>query len=317
MVKNHDDIKHIKRTKEDVSRLRRTRLYIPGHNPAMIRNAPLFGADSVILDLEDSVAVTQKDSTRILVRNAIDELDFVGVEVTVRINPPDTEYFQKDIEEIVPAKPYALVLPKAENSKGIQDVCIKIAEVEEANGITIGTTKLMPIIESARGVLHAEEIADACERIVAISPGGEDLTADLGAERTVHGEELLYIRSKLVLAARAAGVQVLDTVYGNIQDSQGLINQTKRIIRMGFDGKACIHPSQIDTIHEAFRPTDREIDHAERIVEAYKIAQEKGFGVICVDNKMIDVPVVKRSERILQRASAYESFKGELDDEIY
>jgi citrate lyase subunit beta/citryl-CoA lyase len=299
-----DNKDYVKRTEEDIKRIRRTRLYIPGNNPAMIRNAPLFGADSIIFDLEDSIAINQKDAARILVRNAIREIDFGETEVTVRINPQDTEFYKKDLEEIIPAKPYALVLPKAEDPREVLEVCEDIAIIEEKNDITIGTIKVMPIIESAWGILRAERIAIACDRIVAISPGGEDLTADLGAERTVEGDELLYIRSKLVLAARAAGVQVLDTVYGDIRDIAGLINQTKRIIRLGFDGKACIHPCQIDPIHEAFTPSPQEVERAERVVEAYRRAQEEGQGVICVDNRMIDVPVVKRSERILRRAKA-------------
>ncbi|NHJ85770.1 MAG: CoA ester lyase [Asgard group archaeon] len=294
----------VKRTIEDVTRIRRSRLYIPGNNPAMIRNAPLFGADQVIFDLEDGVAVNQKDSARILVRNALKEIDFSGTEVTVRINSLDTKFFDDDINEIVPAKPYAITMPKADDEKQLLEICDRINVIEERNGIPIGTIKLMPIIESAGGILRAERIALASDRIVGISPGGEDLTADIGAERTTEGEELLYIRSKLVLAARAAGVQVYDTVYTDIRDLEGLFNQTKRIVRLGFDGKACIHPAQIETIHRAFMPTEAEIEHAERIIEAYRLAQEQGKGVICVDDKMIDVPVVKRSERILKRAEA-------------
>lgn len=294
----------VPRSKEDINRIRRTRLYMSGNNPAMIRSAGLFGADSVILDLEDAVAINQKDAARMLVRNALRELDFNNTEMTVRINSADTEFFYDDLREIVPAKPYAIVLPKSETFKQVNNACKAITEVEEENGIPTGTIKLMPIIESAKGVLNAERIAIACDRIVAISPGGEDLTADLGAERTVAGEELLYIRSKILLAARAAGIQALDTVYGNIDDEEGLINQTKRIVRMGYDGKACIHPKQIEPIHQTFTPTAQEITHAQRIVEAYQLAQEEGLGVICVDNRMIDVPVVKRSERILRRARA-------------
>lgn len=298
------DVKIVKRTVEDVTKIRRTRLYIPGNNPAMIRNAPLFGADQVIFDLEDGVAVNQKDSARILVRNALKSLNFVDTEVTVRINPLGTDFFEDDLNEIIPTKPYALVLPKAESHKQILQICDKISTIEERNGMPIGTVKLMPIIESAWGVLRAEQIALASDRIIGISPGGEDLTADLGAERTIEGEELLYIRSKLLLAARGAGVQVYDTVFTNIRDKVGLILQTKKIVRLGYDGKACIHPSQIEPIHKSFMPTEEEIERAERIVGAYKIAQEQGVGVICVDNRMIDVPVVKRSERILKRAEA-------------
>ncbi len=298
------DVKIVKRTIEDVTKIRRTRLYIPGNNPAMIRNAPLFGADQVIFDLEDGVAINQKDSARILVRNALKSLNFGETEVTVRINPLGTEFFEDDLKEIIPTKPYAIVLPKAETHKQILQICDKIAAFEERNGMPIGTIKLAPIIESALGVLQAEQIALASDRIVGISPGGEDLTADLGAERTIEGEELLYIRSKLLLAARGAGVQVYDTVYTNVRDNVGLLLQTKKIIRLGYDGKACIHPSQIELIHKSFMPTEAQIERAERIIGAYKIAQEQGVGVICVDNKMIDVPVVKRSERILKRAEA-------------
>jgi citrate lyase subunit beta/citryl-CoA lyase len=162
----------------------------------------------------------------------------------------------------------------------------------------------MPIIESAWGVFQAEKIAISCDRVVGISPGGEDLTADIGAERTIEGEELLYIRSKLLLAARAAGIQCYDTVYADVRDSEGLMHQTKRIVRLGYDGKACIHPNQIEVIHQAFTPTEKEVQKAQRIVNAYKEAQEKGIGVILLDNRMIDVPVVKRSERILRRYAA-------------
>ncbi|HUT82984.1 MAG TPA: aldolase/citrate lyase family protein [Candidatus Bathyarchaeia archaeon] len=294
----------VKRTVEDITKIRRTRLYIPGNNPAMIRNAPLFGADEVIFDLEDSVAVNQKDAARNLVRNALRELNLSGTEITVRINGFNTKFFYDDINAIVPVKPYAIVLPKAEDEKQMIEICDIIAILEEKNGLPIGLVKLMPIIESARGVLRAEGITRASDRIIGISPGGEDLTADLGAERTDEGNELLYIRSRLVLAARANGIQVYDTIYPNVRDLEGLYKQTQKIVQMGFDGKACIHPSQIEPIHKAFMPTAEQIENAKRIVEAYKIAQRDGIGVICVDNRMIDVPVVKRSERILKRAEA-------------
>ena len=297
-------IKFLKKTIEDVTKIRRSRLYIPGNNPAMIRNAPLFGADQVIFDLEDGVAVNQKDTARLLVRNALKELDFGETEVTVRVNGLDTEFFEDDIREIIPAKPYAIVFPKAEDQSQMLEVCDLMAIQEEKNDMHIGTVKLMPIIESAYGILQVDKIAIGCDRIVGISPGGEDLTADLGAERTTEGEELLYIRSRLVLAARAAGIQVYDTIYPNVRDIEGLYRQTKKIVKMGFDGKACIHPCQIEPIHRAFMPTEQQIDRAERIVEAYRRAQEEGIGVICVDNRMIDVPVVKRSERIIKRAEA-------------
>lgn len=297
-------VNFLKRTIEDVTKIRRTRLYIPGNNPAMIRNAPLFGADQIIFDLEDGVAVNQKDAARMLVRNALREINFSGTETTVRINPLGTPFFEDDLKEIIPVKPYGIVLPKSEDHKQMLDLCDKMAIIEEKHDMPIGSVKLMPIIESAWGVLQAEKIALSSDRIIGISPGGEDLTADLGAERTIEGEELLYVRSKLLLAARAAGIQCFDTVFTNVRDIEGLILQTKKIVRLGYDGKACIHPNQIEPIHKAFMPTEMEIERAERIVQAYKEAQEIGVGVICLDNRMIDVPVVKRSERVLKRAEA-------------
>lgn len=284
-------------------RLRRTRLYCPGNSPAMVQNAGIYGADSIIFDLEDSVAVTEKDAARNLVRNALMSLNFGRSERTVRINSPDTPYFTEDLRAIVPARPDAIVLPKAETAEGIEEVSEQIGKLEEEFGIESGSIAIMPIIESARGVLNAEKIATA-PRVVAISPGGEDLTADLGVERTRDGEELAYIKSRLALAASAAKIQVLDTVFSAVTDEEGLIAATKRSIQMGFHGKAVIHPTQIGPVHDAFMPSDSDIYKARKVVQAYDQAMAAGQGVISVDGKMIDVPVYNRMKRILQRAAA-------------
>jgi len=285
-------------------RLRRTRLYVPGNNPAMVFNAGVFGPDSIIFDLEDSVAVNEKDAARLLVRNALLEVDYGRSERTVRINGFDTPFFEDDVRTIVAACPDAIVLPKTESAKQVQELADLIAEIEEKNNIPVGTVKIMPIIESAKGVIHSDEIAFAHERVVGISPGGEDLTADLNAIRTKEGTELMYVRQKLIVSAAAAKIQIWDTVYSNIDDINGLIENTKKIISMGFSGKACIHPKQIEPIHKAFTPTEEEISRAKRIVTQYQVSLNQGVGAIAVDGRMIDVPVYNRALYLLRRAKA-------------
>jgi citrate lyase subunit beta/citryl-CoA lyase len=193
-------------------RLRRTRLYIPGNNPAMIQNAVIYGADSLIFDLEDSITISEKDSARMLVRNAIKNLDFGNCEITVRINAPDTPFFKHDLEMIVPVCPDGLVVPKIESAKEIEKINKLITEIEKEQSQHEQSIALMPIIESALGVVNIEEIA-AAPRVVAIGLGGEDLTADIGAKRTKSGQELDYISSKLIIACAVNKIQAIDTVY--------------------------------------------------------------------------------------------------------
>ncbi|NHJ06214.1 MAG: citrate lyase subunit beta [Candidatus Heimdallarchaeota archaeon] len=284
-------------------RLRRSRLYIPGNNPAMIQDAIIYGADSLILDLEDSISIDEKDSARFLVRNALLNLDFGECEITVRINAQDTKYHLKDLEEIIPAKPDCILIPKTETIEEIIKIDEQISRIEKENDIPHEHVALMPIIESAKGVLNVEAIASG-PRVVAIGLGGEDLTADIGARRTKDGRELEYISSKIILACAANKIQAIDTVYTDINDSEGLFEATVKAIEIGFQGKSVIHPSQIETVHKAFIPTDQEVERAEKIVNAYKDAKKKGLGVVSVDGRMVDIPVVRRSEKILKWAKA-------------
>ena len=270
----------------------------------MVFAAGVFGPDSIIFDLEDSVAVTEKDAARLLVRNALKTVDYGKSERTVRINGFDTPFFEDDVKEIVAALPDAIVLPKTETAKQVQELSNMIGEIEEKIGATIGTVKIMPIIETAKGVINSDEIAFADERVVGISPGGEDLTADLDAVRSNLGNELMYVRQKLVVSAAAAKIQIWDTVYSNVDDEQGLIENTKKIIAMGFSGKACIHPKQIAPIHQAFMPSEQEIMKAKRIVLQYQTSLSQGVGAISVDGRMIDVPVYNRALYLLRRAKA-------------
>ena len=284
-------------------RLRRTRLYVPGNNPSMVQNASVFGADSIILDLEDSIPVSEKDAARILVRNALQFLDFSNTEVTVRVNDSSTPFLGDDLFEIIPAKPDAIIIPKVESLKELKKLDIQVTIIEKENDMEVGSIKFMPIIETAIGVVNIEEIASG-PRVTVISPGGEDLTADLGIERTKEGAELSYIQSRMVVAAAAAKIQIIDTVFVAVNDIDGLIQSTKKAISMGFHGKSCIHPIQIKPIHEAFLPSPEKIAQAKKIVEAYEKATRDGTGAITVDGRMIDVPVVIRSQRLLERARA-------------
>jgi len=284
-------------------RLRRTRLYLPGNNPDLMLNAGLFGADEIILDLEDSVAPAEKDAARVLVRNTLLAVDFGDAEKLVRINPLETEYGRADLEMIVPARPDMLLIPKCSEAKDIADVEALVAAIERKHGID-NKILFMPLIETARGVLNAYEIARASERIVAVCWGAEDLSADLGVERTKEGRESFVSRGLIVLAAKAAGVQPLDTVFSDIKDTAGLIESTKEAIALGFEGKGVIHPGQIEPIHNVFAPTAERIEYAQKVVAAIEKARARGSGVAALGSKMIDAPIEARARKILKFAEA-------------
>ena len=293
-------------------RLRRTRLYLPGNNPDLMLNAGLFGADEIILDLEDSVAPAEKDAARVLVRNTLLAVDFGDTEKLVRINPLDTEYGKADIEMVVPAGPDMLLIPKCNEAKDIQDVERLVAEIERKHGLE-HRTLFMPLIETAKGVLNAYEIAKASDRVVAMCWGAEDLSADLGVERTKEGTESFVARGLVILAAKAAGIQPLDTVFSDIKDTAGLIESTKEAIALGFEGKGVIHPGQIETIHKVFAPTQERIDYAKKVVEAIRAARAKGSGVAALGSKMIDAPIETRARKILGLAEALGLIKTKKD----
>jgi citrate lyase subunit beta/citryl-CoA lyase len=284
-------------------RLRRTRLYLPGNNPDLMLNAGLFGADEIILDLEDSVAPSEKDAARVLVRNTLLCVDFGAAERLVRINPLDTEFGKADLDMIVPARPDMLLIPKCNDANDIGAVEKLVGELEKRNGIG-HRILFMPLIETARGVLNAYEIATASERVVAMCWGAEDLSADLGVERTKEGRESFVARGLIILAARAAGVQPLDTVFSDVKDTAGLIESTKEAIALGFEGKGVIHPGQIESIHNVFAPTAERIEYARKVIEAIEAARARGSGVAALGSKMIDAPIEARARKILGLAEA-------------
>ena len=280
-------------------RLRRSRLYLPGGEPKFFINAGLYEPDAVILDLEDSVHAAEKDAARILVREALGAVDFGTAEVMVRINQLPLGY--ADLEEIVPACPDLILVPKVENAVDMEELDEAIQIDQERLGIE-RPIWLMPILESARGIENAFAIASASPRIVALTLGVEDLTADLGVVKTQEGNETLFARYRVVNAAKAAGIQAIDSVYGDVNDLSGLLVYGRRSRAMGFEGMGCIHPRQIPLIHEAYAPSPEEIQKAVRIMEAYAEATSKGLGVVSLGSKMIDPPVVKRAERLVKLA---------------
>jgi len=280
-------------------RLRRSRLYLPGNEPKFFVNAGLHHPDGVILDLEDSVHVDEKDAARVIVRNALRCVDFYGAERMVRIN--QLPLGLEDLDAVVPECPNLILIPKTEHADQIRRVHKRVLEVQKRARVN-QPIWLMPILESALGVEHAFEIATAADTIVALTIGLEDYTADLGVVKTPEGGESLYARLRVVNAAKAAGVQAIDSVYGDVGDAEGLRAWGERSRGMGFEGMGCIHPRQIEPIHEAFAPSQVELGKALKIVAAFERADAKGLGVVSLGTKMIDAPVVKRALRLVDRA---------------
>ncbi|GAK59778.1 HpcH/HpaI aldolase [Candidatus Vecturithrix granuli] len=284
-------------TKKD--RYRRSRLYLPGNTPKFMINAGIHHPDGIILDLEDSVAPDKKAEARILVRNALRGIDFYGAERMVRINqiPKGLE----DLDYIVPHHVNLILIPKCETADQIHQVDERIARILQEKNVDY-PIYFMPIIESALGVVNAYQIASASKNVVALAIGLEDYTADLGTQRTKEGRETFFARCQVVNAARAAGVQPIDSVFSDISDMDALRDVVLESKSLGFDGMGCIHPRQIPMIHEYYAPNDQEIEKAKKIVRAFDEASAKGLGVVSLGSKMIDPPVVKRAQRTIALA---------------
>lgn len=279
-------------------KIRRTMQFIPGNNPNMVQNAGVLGADSVILDLEDAIAISEKDSARILTAIALRNVDFYNTEKVVRINSLDS-YAKEDIAVIVPAGPDAIMLPKASCAQDIKQTAEWIRAAERPGQKPV---ILIPLLETPLGILNAYEIATADERVAAIAFGAEDYTAGLEAQRTKEGLEILSARSQFVNAAVAAGVQAIDTPFTDVNDEEGLLKDCLLVRQLGFKGKLTINPRHIDIIHSVFSPSEREVNWAKRVVDGLKEAAKDGVGVIAIDGKMVDKPIVDRAQRIIELA---------------
>lgn len=275
-----------------------SRLYLPGNSPSLMINAGIHKPDGIILDLEDAVAASKKEEARYLVRNALRGIDFYGAERMVRINQVPAGLV--DLDYIIPHNVNLILVPKCENAEQIHLVNERIEELRQKHDIQ-GNIWLMPIIESAMGVLKSLEIATS-PNVVALAIGLEDYTADLGTRRTNEGTESFFARSMVVNACKAAGIQAIDSVFSDIADMEALKQNVLRSKALGFDGMGCIHPRQIRVIHDNFAPDAAEIDKAKKIVNAFIDATEKGLGVVSLGTKMIDPPVVKRAQHTIDMA---------------
>ena len=282
--------------------MRRSMLFIPGNTPNLLINSPYLGADAVIYDLEDAVSPAEKDSARILVRNTLRSVDLGGRETIVRINAIDTEYWKKDIDAVAPQRPSILMVPKSSRAEDIQAVDDYVTRVEERLGAPQHAIRLMPLIETALGVENAFSIAAASPRVAALFLGAEDLTADLRCQRTKEGREIEYARTRLVVAARAANVDVYDTPFTDVNDDEGIWEDARVAKSLGFTGKASSSPRHIQAINAVFSPTQAEVDYAYEVMDAIRAAREQGKGAIALRGKMIDAPIVARAQQTIDMA---------------
>jgi len=288
----------VERTASERDRPRRSRLYAPGNQPRLLVGIELHGADCVLLDVEDSVPPPEKPAARILVKHLLATVPFRD-EIWVRINPLDVGG-REDVEEILTGRPHGICLPKAETAGDVRELSELLARVESERGYEDGSTWIMPILETGRGVLHAEEIAGADPRVVVLAFGAEDYTRDVGALRS--RSSLSFARSAIVAAAAAAGVQASDTVFGDVDDDERLREEAELARELGFDGKGAINSRQLPAIHAAFSPTQTELDRARAIVDVAREAEKQGLGVVALDGRMIDRPVLDRAIRLIRYA---------------
>ena len=278
-------------------------MFVPGNNPGMMADAHIYGTDSIMLDLEDSVTMAEKDTARLLVHNALKSIDYGDTEMVVRINPLNTPYGKKDIEAVVKAGVDVIRMPKTETAEEVIEVEREIERVEKEIGC-LGRTKIMAAIESTLGIVNAYAIATASPRMMGIALGAEDYSANLKTQRTPGGDELRLARETIVVAARAAGIDALDTVYSNLNDMETFRKEVEFIKTLGFDGKSIINPRQIEVVNDVFAPKEKEIEKSRTILAAIKEAERKGSGVIAVNGKMVDRPVVLRAQRTIDLAIA-------------
>lgn len=286
------------------NRVRRAMLFMPGDDRHKIEKGAALGVDSIIMDLEDGVALNNKTAARASIAAALRQVNFGHSEKLVRINPVGSEWEDDDIAITASAHPDGLVIPKIQAAWQVQEVSARLETIEKAHDWPVLSIRLLAIIETARGIVSLREIAESSPRLDALIFGAEDLAGDIGATRTPEGLEVLYARSKIVVHAKAFGLQAIDTVFVDLNDLDNLKAQTRQAQIMGFDGKLAIHPRQVEPIQQVFTPTHDEIRHAQRLIIAHTTQQAAGSGVFALDGKMVDMPIVRAAEGVLGRARA-------------
>ena len=285
-------------------RVRRALMYVPGDDARKIDKATGLGVDSVCLDIEDGVALSRRPAARATIAEALRAIDFGRSERLVRLNPVGSGMETDDLLATIDGRPDGYVLPKVETAEEVEWLCWRLTGAEQARGWPIGGIRVLAIVETARGVVNLRDIADCDRRLAALIFGAEDLAGDLGATRTRDGQEVFYARSAVVTHAAAFGLQAIDMVYVDFQDSEGLLRESHEGARMGFTGKQIIHPNQVEPVQAAFTPSDEAVAHAKRIVEAFEEHQKSGAGAFALDGKMVDMPIVKIARRVLEKARA-------------
>ncbi len=282
----------------------RTLLFVPGNQERRIEKARSLLADALILDLEDLVPPSEKESARKMVAASIGGLALSGQEVFVRINSLPTHYVMPDIKAVVTSGLRGICLPKSESADDIHKADVLIVDAEKEAGLKVGSIVLLPLIETPKGIINAYEIATASPRILAVTFGAEDYALEMGINRTKEGAEIYYPRMVIALACHAANVLAIDCVYTDVRDTEGLIKETRLIRQMGFQGKLVIHPDQVGPVNEIFIPSQEETTHARRVVEAYEVAVTQGQASTSLDGKMIDAPVAERARKVLALAES-------------
>ncbi|EMF0805988.1 TPA: citrate (pro-3S)-lyase subunit beta [Klebsiella aerogenes] len=286
-----------------MSKLRRSMLFLPGANAAMLSNAFIYRPDSIMFDLEDAVSLREKDAARVLVFHALQHPMYQDIETVVRINPLNTPFGLQDLEAVVRAGVDVVRLPKTDSPEDIYELEAHIERIEKACGREVGSTRVMAAIESALGVVNAVAIARCSKRLIGIALAAFDYVMDMQTERG-DGSELFYARCAVLHAARVAGIDAFDVVWSDINDEEGFLKEVDHIRKLGFNGKSLINPRQIDLLHNAYAPTQKEVDHALRVVEAAEEGERNGLGVVSLNGKMIDGPIIDHARRVLERAKS-------------
>lgn len=302
----------IERPKPERFRLRRTMMFMNAQKPSLIKDAYIYGSDSIMLDLEDAVAENQKDAARFSLYHALTTIDYGDTEVIVRINGLDTPHWQEDIRVCVAGGADGIRIAKCESAQDVLTVEAAVEAAEKEFGVEVGRTLLMAALESPRGILNAYEICSASERMFGVAISGGDFRKCMQTTVQPDGVDMLAARGQMLIAARAAGIQCFDTVFTDLDDDEGFEREVRQNKAMGFDGKSLINPKQIRPVHKIFAPTEKEVRQAEKIVRAYEEQSKAGVGVFTVDGKMIDIAFVPGARRTLKLAKACNMYKGDL-----
>jgi len=283
---------------------RRALLYVPGNERLKIEKSTTLGVDSICLDMEDGVALNKKAEARIVITEAMKTLAFGNAECCIRINSIGSGLEKNDLAAALKANPISIIVPKIETAEQVKWVNNQIEAHEASNKLDLGSIRLLIGVETAKGILNLKEISSSAARLDAIIFGGEDFAASIGAVRTKSADELLYARQATVTACAAHDLQAIDIVFIDFKDQEGLRAEAMQGVTFGFSGKQIIHPNQASVVQEAFTPSDSAVEYAKRIVESFEEHQRDGRGAFALDGKMIDMPLLKNAQKVLERAKA-------------